>query len=90
MESWRERRSQTARDRTRADGFFRASHFTRKELVSVVPTLPDWAVQVLQVVSVLALAPLISGLIAWAKARIPAASGATGAAAVLRHREAAA
>jgi formate hydrogenlyase subunit 4 len=40
-----------------------------------VPTLPDWAVQVLQVVSVLALAPLISGLIAWAKARIQQRQG---------------
>jgi formate hydrogenlyase subunit 4 len=40
-----------------------------------VPTLPDWAVQALQVVSVLALAPLISGLIAWAKARIQQRQG---------------
>jgi len=40
-----------------------------------VPTLPDWAVQVLQVVSVLSMAPLISGLIAWAKARIQQRQG---------------
>jgi formate hydrogenlyase subunit 4 len=40
-----------------------------------VPILPDWAVQVLQVLSVLALAPLISGLIAWAKARIQQRQG---------------
>jgi len=43
--------------------------------LTVVPTLPDWAVQVLQVVSVLALAPLINGLIAWAKARIQQRQG---------------
>jgi formate hydrogenlyase subunit 4 len=35
-----------------------------------VPTLPDWAVQVLQVVTTLVLAPLITGLIARAEARI--------------------
>ncbi len=35
-----------------------------------MPVLPDWVVQVLQVVTVLVLAPLISGLIAWAEARI--------------------
>jgi formate hydrogenlyase subunit 4/hydrogenase-4 membrane subunit HyfE len=35
-----------------------------------VPILPDWAVQVLQVLTVLALAPLVSGLIARAEARI--------------------
>ena len=40
-----------------------------------MPTLPDWAIQILQVVSVLALAPLISGLIAWAKARIQQRQG---------------
>jgi formate hydrogenlyase subunit 4 len=33
-----------------------------------VPTLPNWAVQVLQVLSVVALAPLVSGLIARAEA----------------------
>jgi formate hydrogenlyase subunit 4/hydrogenase-4 membrane subunit HyfE len=33
-----------------------------------VPTLPDWAVQVLQVVTVLAAAPLVSGVIARAEA----------------------
>jgi formate hydrogenlyase subunit 4/hydrogenase-4 membrane subunit HyfE len=35
-----------------------------------VPTLPDWAVQVLQVVTILSLAPLIGGVIARAEARI--------------------
>jgi len=35
-----------------------------------VPTLPNWAVQVLQVVTILALAPLVSGLIARAEAII--------------------
>jgi formate hydrogenlyase subunit 4/hydrogenase-4 membrane subunit HyfE len=35
-----------------------------------VPILPDWAVQVLQVVTVLALAPLVSGVIARVEARI--------------------
>jgi formate hydrogenlyase subunit 4 len=40
-----------------------------------VPTLPDWAIQVFQVVSVLALAPLISGLIARATARIQQRQG---------------
>jgi formate hydrogenlyase subunit 4/hydrogenase-4 membrane subunit HyfE len=33
-----------------------------------VPTLPDWAVQVLQVVTILALAPLVGGIIARAEA----------------------
>ena len=40
-----------------------------------MPTLPDWAVQVLQVVATLALAPLISGLIARAEARIQQRQG---------------
>ncbi len=35
-----------------------------------MPILPDWAVQVLQVVTILALGPLVSGLIAGAEARI--------------------
>jgi formate hydrogenlyase subunit 4/hydrogenase-4 membrane subunit HyfE len=35
-----------------------------------VPTLPDWAVQVLQVVTILALAPLVGGIIARAEAII--------------------
>ncbi len=35
-----------------------------------MPTLPDWAVQVLQVVTILALAPLVSGIIARAEAII--------------------
>lgn len=35
-----------------------------------MPILPDWAVQALQVITILALAPLISGLIARAEARI--------------------
>jgi formate hydrogenlyase subunit 4/hydrogenase-4 membrane subunit HyfE len=33
-----------------------------------VPTLPDWAVQVLQVVTILALAPLVGGIVARAEA----------------------
>jgi formate hydrogenlyase subunit 4/hydrogenase-4 membrane subunit HyfE len=40
-----------------------------------VPILPDWAVQVLQVVTVLALAPLVSGLIARAEARVQQRQG---------------
>jgi formate hydrogenlyase subunit 4/hydrogenase-4 membrane subunit HyfE len=40
-----------------------------------VPIFPDWLVQVLQVVTVLVLAPLISGLIAWAEARIQQRQG---------------
>jgi formate hydrogenlyase subunit 4 len=40
-----------------------------------VPTLPDWAVQVLQVVTILALAPLVSGLIARAEARLQQRQG---------------
>jgi formate hydrogenlyase subunit 4/hydrogenase-4 membrane subunit HyfE len=40
-----------------------------------VPILPDWAVQVLQVLTVLALAPLVSGLIARAEARIQQREG---------------
>ncbi len=35
-----------------------------------MPTLPDWAVQVLQVVTILALAPLVGGIIARAEAII--------------------
>jgi formate hydrogenlyase subunit 4 len=35
-----------------------------------VPTLPDWAVQTLQVVTILTLAPLVSGIIARAEAII--------------------
>lgn len=35
-----------------------------------MPILPDWVVQVLQVVTVLALAPLVSGVIARAEAVI--------------------
>ncbi|MHB1567997.1 MAG: NADH-quinone oxidoreductase subunit H, partial [Solirubrobacteraceae bacterium] len=35
-----------------------------------MPILPDWAIQVLQVVSILALAPLVSGIIARAEAII--------------------
>ena len=33
-----------------------------------MPTLPDWAIQVLQVLTILVLAPLISGIIARAEA----------------------
>ena len=40
-----------------------------------VPTLPDWAVQVLQVVTILALAPLVSGLIARGEAIIQQRQG---------------
>ena len=40
-----------------------------------MPTLPDWAIQVLQVVTVLALAPLVSGLIARAEARVQQRQG---------------
>ncbi|MGO9957353.1 MAG: NADH-quinone oxidoreductase subunit H [Solirubrobacteraceae bacterium] len=40
-----------------------------------MPILPDWAVQVLQVVTILALGPLISGLIARAEARIAQRQG---------------
>jgi formate hydrogenlyase subunit 4/hydrogenase-4 membrane subunit HyfE len=40
-----------------------------------VPILPDWVVQVLQVVTILFLGPLISGLIAWAEARIAQRQG---------------
>jgi formate hydrogenlyase subunit 4/hydrogenase-4 membrane subunit HyfE len=35
-----------------------------------VPTLPDWAIQILQVVSILVLAPLVSGIIARVEAII--------------------
>jgi formate hydrogenlyase subunit 4/hydrogenase-4 membrane subunit HyfE len=35
-----------------------------------VPTIPDWAIQVLQVATILALAPLVSGIIARAEAII--------------------
>jgi len=40
-----------------------------------VPILPDWAVQILQVVTVLGLAPLVSGLIARVEARIQQRQG---------------
>ena len=40
-----------------------------------MPILPDWAVQVLQVLTGLALAPLVSGLIACAEARIQQRQG---------------
>ncbi len=40
-----------------------------------MPILPDWAVQVLQVLTVLALAPLVSGLIARAEAIIQQRTG---------------
>jgi formate hydrogenlyase subunit 4/hydrogenase-4 membrane subunit HyfE len=40
-----------------------------------VPILPDWAVQVLQVVTILSLAPLVSGLIARAEAIIQQREG---------------
>ncbi|MDQ2801647.1 MAG: hypothetical protein M3Y41_02755 [Pseudomonadota bacterium] len=33
-----------------------------------MPILPDWAVQVLQVVTILAVAPLVNGIIARAEA----------------------
>jgi hypothetical protein len=34
----------------------------RKELGSTVPILPDWAIQTLQVITILVLAPLIAAL----------------------------
>jgi formate hydrogenlyase subunit 4/hydrogenase-4 membrane subunit HyfE len=40
-----------------------------------LPTLPDWAVQVLQVVTILALAPLVSGIIARVEAIIQQRKG---------------
>jgi len=40
-----------------------------------VPTLPDWAIQVLQVVSILVLAPLVSGIIARVEANIQQRTG---------------
>lgn len=40
-----------------------------------MPLLPDWAVQVLQVVTILALAPLISGIIARAEAIVQQRTG---------------
>jgi formate hydrogenlyase subunit 4 len=40
-----------------------------------VPTLPDWAIQVLQVVSILGLAPLVTGIIARVEARIQQRQG---------------
>jgi formate hydrogenlyase subunit 4/hydrogenase-4 membrane subunit HyfE len=40
-----------------------------------VPILPDWAVQVLQVVTVLALGPLVSGVIARTEARVQQRQG---------------
>ena len=40
-----------------------------------MPTLPDWAIQVLQVVTILALAPLVSGIIARAEAIIQQRAG---------------
>jgi formate hydrogenlyase subunit 4/hydrogenase-4 membrane subunit HyfE len=43
---------------------------TRKEQAVAVPTLPDWAIQVLQVVVILAVAPLITGIIAKVEAII--------------------
>ncbi len=52
-----------------------AHAITREELFTAVPTLPDWAVQLLQVVATLALAPLITGLIAKAEARIQQRQG---------------
>ncbi|MGA2007742.1 MAG: NADH-quinone oxidoreductase subunit H [Solirubrobacteraceae bacterium] len=35
-----------------------------------MPILPDWAIQVLQVVTILAFAPLVSGVVAWAEAKV--------------------
>jgi len=40
-----------------------------------VPILPDWAVQTLQVVTILALAPLVSGIIARAEAIVQQRTG---------------
>ena len=49
---------------------FAQSKATREERAPTVPILPDWAVQLLQVVTILALGPLLSGLIARAEANI--------------------
>ncbi len=48
---------------------------TRKEQVEAVPTLPDWAIQVLQVVVILVLAPLVTGIIARVEAIIQQRQG---------------
>jgi formate hydrogenlyase subunit 4/hydrogenase-4 membrane subunit HyfE len=40
-----------------------------------VPTLPDWAIQILQVVSILVLAPLVSGIIARVEAIVQQRQG---------------
>jgi formate hydrogenlyase subunit 4/hydrogenase-4 membrane subunit HyfE len=40
-----------------------------------VPTLPNWAIQALQVVSILALAPLVTGIIARVEARVQQREG---------------
>jgi formate hydrogenlyase subunit 4/hydrogenase-4 membrane subunit HyfE len=40
-----------------------------------MPTLPDWAIQALQVISTLALAPLVTGIIARAEARVQQRQG---------------
>jgi formate hydrogenlyase subunit 4/hydrogenase-4 membrane subunit HyfE len=40
-----------------------------------VPTLPDWAIQILQVVSILVLAPLVSGIIARVEAIVQQRKG---------------
>jgi formate hydrogenlyase subunit 4/hydrogenase-4 membrane subunit HyfE len=41
---------------------------TREEQFAAVPTLPDWAIQVLQVLVILGVAPMITGIIAKAEA----------------------
>jgi formate hydrogenlyase subunit 4/hydrogenase-4 membrane subunit HyfE len=47
----------------------------RKELLAALLTLPDWAVQVLQVLVILVLAPLISGVIARVEAIVQQRKG---------------
>ena len=55
---------------TRADGSFREqiALASERSLSRIVPILPDWAIQILQVVTILTLAPLVNGIIARAEA----------------------
>ena len=73
---------------TWANGFFRRYHRSRERSLGSVSILPDWAVQVLQVLTVLSLAPLISGVIARGEAIVQQRTGPAPPAALLRHREA--
>jgi hypothetical protein len=49
---------------TRADGSFREPTFTREEMSTAVPSVPNRAIQILQIVSIPRLAQLVSGIIA--------------------------